>query len=298
MAKSADAFRTISEVSELLDVPAHVLRFWESRFTQIKPVKRAGGRRYYRPADVELIAGLKKLLHEDGMSIRDAQKLIRAEGVRHVAALVPVDLGGEEAEADAPETWPEAPALDPAPASDATAAFPHDPEDQTVESTAPELEAPPEPIAEPADERASEPEPAPPAPWPEAPTPEPAPSDAGLAPDPEDAEAPQTILSPTASWTQPSLFGEAPMAENVEPPKASAKIVSLRLEPRAPRPARAPAQAATPATPDLLDTIPPGPSTRLRRLRAAQFTPEELAHLRSLQARMSALHERLSPARR
>ena len=122
--------------------------------------------------------------------------------------------------------------------------------------------------------------------------------EAGLAPDPEDAEAPQTILSPTASWTQPSLFGEAPMAENVEPPKASAKIVSLRLEPRAPRPARAPAQAATPATPDLLDTIPPGPSTRLRRLRAAQFTPEELSHLRSLQARMSALHERLSPARR
>ncbi|MFU8777441.1 MAG: MerR family transcriptional regulator, partial [Roseovarius sp.] len=63
MGKAADAFRTISEVADWLDVPAHVLRFWESKFPQIKPVKRAGGRRYYRPADMALLGGIKVLLH-------------------------------------------------------------------------------------------------------------------------------------------------------------------------------------------------------------------------------------------
>ena len=77
MAKSADAFRIISEVAEWLDIQPHVLRFWESKFSQIKPTKRAGGRRYYRPKDMLFIGGLKKLLHEDGMTIKGAQKLVR-----------------------------------------------------------------------------------------------------------------------------------------------------------------------------------------------------------------------------
>ena len=81
MAKSADAFRTISEVAEWLELPTHVLRFWESKFSQIKPVKRAGGRRYYRPRDMQLIGGLKKLLHDDGMTIRGAQKQLKEHGV-------------------------------------------------------------------------------------------------------------------------------------------------------------------------------------------------------------------------
>ncbi|MBE0452386.1 MerR family transcriptional regulator [Roseovarius autotrophicus] len=89
MAKSADAFRTISEVAEWLEVPAHVLRFWESKFTQVKPVKRAGGRRYYRPADMRLLAGIKQLLHDEGMTIKGVQKMLREEGVRHVSALAP-----------------------------------------------------------------------------------------------------------------------------------------------------------------------------------------------------------------
>ncbi|QFU08198.1 MerR family regulatory protein [Rhodobacteraceae bacterium THAF1] len=89
MPKSPDAFRTISEVAEWLDVPTHVLRFWESRFTQVKPVKRAGGRRYYRPADMELLGGIKRLLHDEGLTIRGVQKLLREEGVRHVSALSP-----------------------------------------------------------------------------------------------------------------------------------------------------------------------------------------------------------------
>lgn len=82
MRKSAEAFRTISEVGEILDVPAHVLRFWESKFTQIKPIKRGGGRRYYRPDDVKLIRSIQHLLHEQGMTIKGAQKLLREQGLK------------------------------------------------------------------------------------------------------------------------------------------------------------------------------------------------------------------------
>lgn len=87
MKKAPDAFRTISEVSDWLDTPAHVLRFWESKFQQIKPVKRAGGRRYYRPDDMRLLGGIKQLLHNDGMTIKGVQKILREKGIKHVAAL-------------------------------------------------------------------------------------------------------------------------------------------------------------------------------------------------------------------
>jgi DNA-binding transcriptional MerR regulator len=93
MDKSPDAFRTISEVAEYLDTPAHVLRFWESRFPQIKPVKRAGGRRYYRPTDVALLTGIKRLLHEEGLTIRGVQKILRDHGVRQVAGLTDDSVG-------------------------------------------------------------------------------------------------------------------------------------------------------------------------------------------------------------
>ena len=87
MAKSRDAFRTISEVAEALDCPAHVLRFWESKFSQIKPVKRAGGRRYYRPDDIALLAGIKTILHEHGMTIKGAQKLLREKRRKNATAM-------------------------------------------------------------------------------------------------------------------------------------------------------------------------------------------------------------------
>ena len=87
MAKAPDAFRTISEVAELLDTPAHVLRFWESKFAQVKPVKRAGGRRYYRPDDVALLGGIKTLLHDQGMTIKGAQKVLRDRGVKAVTEM-------------------------------------------------------------------------------------------------------------------------------------------------------------------------------------------------------------------
>jgi DNA-binding transcriptional MerR regulator len=97
MDKSPEAFRTISEVAEALETPAHVLRFWESRFPQIRPVKRAGGRRYYRPSDIALLAGIKRLLHDEGMTIRGVQKVLREQGIRHVSGLVEETSPEEEA---------------------------------------------------------------------------------------------------------------------------------------------------------------------------------------------------------
>ncbi len=102
MVKAREAFRTISEVAEWLDTPTHVLRFWETKFSQIRPVKGAGGRRYYRPRDMDLLAGIKQLLHEDGLTIKGTQKLLRDKGVRYVAALGP-SVAGAADDADLPE---------------------------------------------------------------------------------------------------------------------------------------------------------------------------------------------------
>jgi DNA-binding transcriptional MerR regulator len=82
--KSPEAFRTISEVASDLDVPQHVLRFWESKFSQIKPLKRGGGRRYYRPEDVELLRGVRTLLYHDGYTIKGVQKVFREQGARFI----------------------------------------------------------------------------------------------------------------------------------------------------------------------------------------------------------------------
>ena len=82
--KSADAFRTISEAAEELDIPAHVLRFWESKFAQISPLKRAGGRRFYRPQDLQLLRGVKRLLYEDGYTIKGARKYFKDHGIAAV----------------------------------------------------------------------------------------------------------------------------------------------------------------------------------------------------------------------
>jgi DNA-binding transcriptional MerR regulator len=105
--KSATAYRTISEVSDELEIPQHVLRFWETRFSQVKPLKRGGGRRYYRPEDIKLLRRIQKLLYEEGYTIRGVQKLLRegriagAPGVREEPmrrpAAEPGRAGGEPA---------------------------------------------------------------------------------------------------------------------------------------------------------------------------------------------------------
>ena len=87
MDKAPDAFRTISEVADELDIPQHVLRFWESRFPQIKPMKRAGGRRYYRPDDVDLLRGIRHLLYGEGYTIRGVQRILREQGPKFVQAV-------------------------------------------------------------------------------------------------------------------------------------------------------------------------------------------------------------------
>jgi DNA-binding transcriptional MerR regulator len=85
--KAPDAFRTISEVAQELDIPQHVLRFWETRFSQIKPMKRSGGRRYYRPDDVDLLKGIRRLLYGEGYTIRGVQRILKEHGVKSVQGL-------------------------------------------------------------------------------------------------------------------------------------------------------------------------------------------------------------------
>ena len=114
MRKSADAFRTISEVAQDLDLPQHVLRFWETRFSQIKPMKRGGGRRYYRPDDVALLSGIRHLLYDQGYTIKGVQKILKEQGVEFVIATLdeegnpaPQESGGNEPPKGAVATTPE-----------------------------------------------------------------------------------------------------------------------------------------------------------------------------------------------
>lgn len=105
--KSGRAFRTIGEVSESLDVPQHVLRFWETRFSQIRPLKRGGNRRYYRPDDVELLRTIKTLLHGEGYTIKGVQKRLREQGVKSTVSEV-LDLPGEGGATAGPDSAPKA----------------------------------------------------------------------------------------------------------------------------------------------------------------------------------------------
>jgi len=90
--KAPDAFRTISEVADEIDVPQHVLRFWESRFPQIRPMKRGGGRRYYRPDDVDLLRGVRHLLYGEGYTIRGVQRILHEQGVTFVQTIWSVEV--------------------------------------------------------------------------------------------------------------------------------------------------------------------------------------------------------------
>ena len=114
--KAPDAFRTISEVADDLDLPQHVLRFWETRFQQIKPLKRGGGRRYYRPDDIDLLRGIRHLLYGEGYTIRGAQRILKDHGIKFVQHVwkpgaaqpsrgvgAPAEAVEPEVEADIPE---------------------------------------------------------------------------------------------------------------------------------------------------------------------------------------------------
>lgn len=103
--KGKEAFRTISEVATELDLPQHVLRFWESKFSQIKPMKRGGNRRYYRPDDVEILRVIRKLLHSDGFTIRGVQKVFRENGLRQTidSIMGPADVTIDGSKTGLPE---------------------------------------------------------------------------------------------------------------------------------------------------------------------------------------------------
>ncbi|MCL4765289.1 MAG: MerR family transcriptional regulator [Hyphomicrobiaceae bacterium] len=128
MSKSAEAFRTISEVADELEVPKHVLRFWEQKFPQIRPMKRGGGRRYYRPEDLDLLRGIRHLLHLEGYTIRGVQKILRLQGVDEVKRC----WAGRPAERPAPAAAAESPPRSkrkqapPAPADRAAVGLPRD----------------------------------------------------------------------------------------------------------------------------------------------------------------------------
>lgn len=115
MAKGPDAFRTISEAAEELHVPQHVLRFWETKFTFIKPMKRAGGRRFYRPTDIAVLRGVRRLLHDEGYTIKGVQKLHREQGVKRLVA------AGDGVAVPAPAEKPGPAARTPAPKGDKAA---------------------------------------------------------------------------------------------------------------------------------------------------------------------------------
>jgi DNA-binding transcriptional MerR regulator len=105
MSKAAEAFRTISEVADELDVQKHVLRFWEARFPQVRPMKRGGGRRYYRPEDMELLRGIRHLLHAEGYTIKGVQKILREQGIDYVKqhGRAPAEVRGAAARSAPPD---------------------------------------------------------------------------------------------------------------------------------------------------------------------------------------------------
>ena len=101
MAKGPEAFRTISEAADELNVPQHVLRFWETKFAFIKPMKRAGGRRFYRPSDIAVLRGVRRLLHDEGYTIKGVQRLHREQGLRRLVAAGQGDLAASSSAAPA-----------------------------------------------------------------------------------------------------------------------------------------------------------------------------------------------------
>ncbi len=124
MNKSADAFRTIGEVAGELDVPKHVLRFWEGKFPHIRPMKRGGGRRYYRPEDLELLRGIRHLLHAEGYTIKGVQKILREQGIDQVKIAARAAIAAAEASVPSKKRGRKAaaapPAVSPASAQETT----------------------------------------------------------------------------------------------------------------------------------------------------------------------------------
>ncbi|NKX37429.1 MerR family transcriptional regulator [Rhodobacteraceae bacterium R_SAG4] len=288
MSKSPDAFRTISEVAEWLDVPAHVLRFWESKFTQVKPVKRAGGRRYYRPTDMLLLGGIQNLLHDKGLSIKDAQALLREEGIQHVQSLSK-PLDGEEEDESPIEAKPASKWVDPAAAAPEAEKLRRpvvDREPLGEEEHAPRKVAPPAPPPYPAGPTQAAPTPA--APGADAPQADVAPSAPVEAPLPasdtahapastsHEVESPAPAAAPQASEdvapTGPASDDDTPIADNAP----STTLEDMGAVPAAPSPTAAPQSDVAPQTTPAAPTptrAPVAPAASVGAAPAAQPAP-------------------------
>ncbi len=280
MEKSRDAFRTISEVAQWLGTPTHVLRFWESRFSQVKPVKRAGGRRYYRPTDMELLGGIKKLLHDDGLTIRGVQKILREEGVKHVAALSdPVDAWIEAEMASDVEVQPEK--------GNVVHLSPQSPAETEDRAETPAVETPPDrpdpaektpDVARAANGDARD-EPAPEAVQPTEPAP--------AYPAPEDAAGPAAAAAPPApdEETAPETFRRRAIFGTQSEPAAGAQTPSPRTSDEA---APLPAESGPPPEPAPEDAAEKtAPAAEPRR------TGPDRDALRPIYERLKALRARM-----
>lgn len=282
--KAPQAFRTISEVSELLDTPPHVLRFWESKFTQLKPVKRAGGRRYYRPTDVALLAGIRKLLHDDGMTIRGVQKLLREQGVRHVSGLAELTTAGDEsatlyaiptAEVPTAQAPPAAEGKLPDEEADRDQRLgPADDSPSVAASAEPSADAPPEPV-----EAAA---------TPLGPAAFPPPQRSDEAPSPAAALSSRPSPAPPARGTAPDRASTHPAAPDLFSGLDMADAESLLPE-TADAPAPQPAADPEPAD----DADGRRPATRLRSL---DRPTADTAAWEAVAERVAALHARLAAA--
>ncbi len=264
MGKSADAFRTISEVAEWLGIPTHVLRFWESKFSQVKPVKRAGGRRYYRPGDMLLLGGIKKLLHDDGMTIKGVQKILRKDGIGPVAEQSqPLD---DLTAAEFNEIEDKAPTAASKPSPGQVAEFkresPELPEDALADGT---------PAVAPAAKTTKPGDAAPPA----EPSQPPGPAEAAPVAAPE----PQPVENKTA----------VPAPSEPSPPEPEPEPVP------APEPAPAPAQISVPDDPGDGIAAAPGILSQLARL-PRPLPPELAAKLAPILARLHKISGTSSPA--
>ncbi len=301
MDKSPDAFRTISEVAEVLETPAHVLRFWESRFPQIRPVKRAGGRRYYRPADVALLTGIKHLLHDEGMTIRGVQKILREQGVRHVSGVSDDAAANEDdtaleaalAASGGPSDPPEA--LPPAEAEtaqiialqtalgqseDRREAVPEPDDDlfaRLARATAPEDA----PESAPADVE-SETTPAENQPFEKAAERSSSGTDTDFVPEQVASVEPPVEEAPMQVWAEPEPAPEADPISDPAPVVPALRITRIGVPPP---PAGIPAP-----TPDI--TLP-GMAQRLRATLVADLSPSDRATLAILRAKARSLRGRL-----
>jgi DNA-binding transcriptional MerR regulator len=263
--KAPDAFRTISEVADDLDIPQHVLRFWETRFTQIKPMKRSGGRRYYRPDDVDLLRGIRRLLYGEGYTIRGVQRILKENGIKSVQGLVDGHAAPSFAPMSAAAVAPRVQAKRPV--------VEEEHEEEEIEDEAGleeeiEEEAEDEADAEEAEDEEEEGD-----------------EEAEDEEDEEEEDEEEAAPAPVAGRREPPMTSASPRVEPQLPrPPSRANPVLANPVAARPEPAMsAPAQSARPAA---VPETRPNPQRRLERERLEAVLEELLSARRALDTAM------------